>query len=155
MAGLDIAENAFLQDGLLRFRSAGATSTFASRRAAQFGERAVLLRLRPYRCLSQRSSSSVSAALTLVRSRSLIPRSHCSCGHRIRTAAQRPRSYAALSRLNCEPAHIITIEDPIEYQLHGVARSHVNPKHRALRSPTACARLRQYPTSHVGEIRDG
>src|SRR5262249_61867463 len=36
--------------------------------------------------------------------------------------------YAGLSRINTTDKNIITIEDPIEYQLHGVGQIQVNPK---------------------------
>lgn len=63
--------------------------------------------------------------------------------------------YAALSRLNSLDRKIITIEDPIEYQLHGITQTQVMPQigfdfTRALRSM-----LRHDPDIMlVGEIRD-
>ena len=63
--------------------------------------------------------------------------------------------YAALSRLNNNVRNIMTIEDPIEYHLDGIAQSQVNSKvdfnfARGLR-----AILRQDPdVVMVGEIRD-
>lgn len=63
--------------------------------------------------------------------------------------------YAALSRLNTRSLNIITIEDPVEYQLAGVGQIHVNTKvgldfARGLRSV-----LRHDPdVIMIGEIRD-
>jgi general secretion pathway protein E len=63
--------------------------------------------------------------------------------------------YAALSRINAVEKNIITVEDPIEYQLSGVGQIQVNPKidltfARGLRSI-----LRHDPdVIMVGEIRD-
>lgn len=63
--------------------------------------------------------------------------------------------YAALSRLDTEKLNIMTVEDPIEYDLDGVGQTQVNPKiemnfARALRSI-----LRQDPdVIMIGEIRD-
>ena len=48
--------------------------------------------------------------------------------------------YAALTELNTPEKNIITIEDPVEYQLEGITQVQVNPQARASRSPTACAR---------------
>ena len=63
--------------------------------------------------------------------------------------------YACLSRLNTRNRKIITIEDPVEYELRGVTQTQVNPKigltfARALRSM-----LRHDPDiMMVGEVRD-
>ncbi|MFT4412804.1 GspE/PulE family protein [Fredinandcohnia humi] len=63
--------------------------------------------------------------------------------------------YAALNKLNREEVNIITIEDPVEYQLEGINQIQVNPNvgmtfARGLRSI-----LRQDPNIiMVGEIRD-
>ncbi len=38
--------------------------------------------------------------------------------------------YAALSRINSPEKNIITIEDPIEYQLRGIGQMQVNPEDR-------------------------
>lgn len=63
--------------------------------------------------------------------------------------------YAALSRLDHTELNIMTVEDPIEYDLDGVGQTQVNPKvdmdfARALR-----AILRQDPdVVLIGEIRD-
>jgi type IV pilus assembly protein PilB len=63
--------------------------------------------------------------------------------------------YSALSRLNNDEVNIITVEDPVEYQLQGINQVQVNPVSglsfaRGLRSI-----LRQDPNIvMVGEIRD-
>jgi len=36
--------------------------------------------------------------------------------------------YAALSRINSPDKNIVTIEDPVEYQLGGIAQIQVNPR---------------------------
>ena len=64
--------------------------------------------------------------------------------------------YSCLNRINSEDKKIITIEDPVEYQLDGINQIHVQPEIgydflAALRSI-----LRQDPdVIMVGEIRDG
>jgi general secretion pathway protein E len=64
--------------------------------------------------------------------------------------------YAALSRLNSTLRNIITIEDPIEYQLHGVGQIQVNPKIDLTFANGLRSILRQDPDIiMVGEIRDG
>lgn len=63
--------------------------------------------------------------------------------------------YAALSRLNVRQLNIMTVEDPVEYELDGVSQTQANPSigmtfSRALRSI-----LRQDPdVIMIGEIRD-
>jgi len=63
--------------------------------------------------------------------------------------------YAALQELNSRERHIVTIEDPIEYQLDGISQSQVNYK-KGLMFATALRNvLRQDPdVVMVGEIRD-
>lgn len=63
--------------------------------------------------------------------------------------------YAALNELNCEERNILTVEDPIEYQLPGIGQMQVKPKIDL--TFASCFRhiLRQDPdVIMIGEIRD-
>jgi general secretion pathway protein E len=63
--------------------------------------------------------------------------------------------YACLSKINTTDKNIITIEDPIEYQLHGVGQIQVNPKIELTFANGLRSILRQDPdVIMVGEIRD-
>jgi general secretion pathway protein E len=63
--------------------------------------------------------------------------------------------YSALSKLNTDEVKIITVEDPVEYQLHGVNQMQVNPKIELTFASGLRAFLRQDPDIiMVGEIRD-
>ena len=63
--------------------------------------------------------------------------------------------YAALTRLNTREKNIITVEDPIEYQLPGVGQIQVNPKIDLTFANGLRSILRQDPDIiMVGEIRD-
>ena len=63
--------------------------------------------------------------------------------------------YAALSAINTMEKNILTIEDPIEYQLAGVNQVQVNPKAELIFASALRAFLRQDPdVVMVGEIRD-
>jgi type II secretion system protein E len=63
--------------------------------------------------------------------------------------------YAAISRINSPEKNIITIEDPIEYQLKGIGQIHVNPKIDLTFANGLRSILRQDPDIiMVGEIRD-
>lgn len=63
--------------------------------------------------------------------------------------------YAALTRLNDESINIITVEDPVEYQLDGINQIQVNPKVDLTFANGLRAILRQDPDIiMLGEIRD-
>lgn len=63
--------------------------------------------------------------------------------------------YASLNKLNTPGKKIITIEDPIEYQLHGVNQIHVKPKIGLTFANGLRSIVRQDPDIiMVGEIRD-
>ncbi|MFX3623035.1 MAG: GspE/PulE family protein [Ectobacillus sp.] len=63
--------------------------------------------------------------------------------------------YAALNKLNTEDVNIITIEDPVEYQLEGVNQIQVNPQIGMTFATGLRSILRQDPNIiMVGEIRD-
>lgn len=64
--------------------------------------------------------------------------------------------YAILGQLNDPGRNILTIEDPVEYQLDGVTQVQVNPEISLTFSNALRAFLRQAPdVVLVGEIRDG
>ncbi|UCZ52100.1 Flp pilus assembly complex ATPase component TadA [Bacillus shivajii] len=63
--------------------------------------------------------------------------------------------YAALNYLNNEEINIITIEDPVEYQIEGINQVQVNPKIGLTFAEGLRSMLRQDPNIvMVGEIRD-
>ena len=63
--------------------------------------------------------------------------------------------YASINEINREELNIITIEDPIEYQLPNINQGQVNPKAGVTFSTALRSILRQDPdVIMVGEIRD-
>ena len=63
--------------------------------------------------------------------------------------------YAALTKLNNRTRNIVTVEDPIEYNLEGVGQTQVNPKVDMTFARGLRAILRQDPdVVMIGEIRD-
>jgi type IV pilus assembly protein PilB len=63
--------------------------------------------------------------------------------------------YAVLNRLNRPEVNIVTIEDPVEYQLPGISQVQVNPKAGLTFASGLRSFLRQDPDIiMVGEIRD-
>jgi general secretion pathway protein E len=63
--------------------------------------------------------------------------------------------YAGLSQINTPDQNILTIEDPVEYDIEGIGQVHVNPKIDLTFAAGMRAFLRQDPdVIMVGEIRD-
>jgi len=63
--------------------------------------------------------------------------------------------YSALSEINSPDKNILTIEDPIEYELRGIGQTQVNPKIDLTFATMLRAHLRQDPdVILVGETRD-
>ena len=63
--------------------------------------------------------------------------------------------YATLNHINSPERNIITVEDPVEYELPGINQSQINPKAGLLFSTALRSILRQDPNVIlVGEIRD-
>jgi len=63
--------------------------------------------------------------------------------------------YAGLSQINTPDKNILTVEDPVEYDIEGIGQMHVNPKIDLTFSSGLRAFLRQDPdVIMVGEIRD-
>ncbi len=63
--------------------------------------------------------------------------------------------YAALNELNCQEQNILTVEDPVEYQLPGVGQMQVRPKIDLTFANCLRHILRQDPDIiMIGEIRD-
>lgn len=63
--------------------------------------------------------------------------------------------YACLSRLNTRDRKIITIEDPVEYELKGITQTQVNPKIGLTFANALRSMLRHDPdVMMIGEVRD-
>ncbi len=159
MAGLNIAEKRLPQDGRIRLRIAGRDIDIrVSTIPTAFGERLVLR-------LLDRAQAAVDINLdhlgfsgeNLRKLDRLIRQSH---GIILATgptgSGKSTTLYACLSRINSPEKNIITIEDPIEYQLRGVGQMQVNPKIDLTFASGLRSILRQDPdVIMVGEIRDG
>lgn len=63
--------------------------------------------------------------------------------------------YAALSRINATVTNVMTVEDPIEYDLDGIGQTQINPRIEMSFARALRAILRQDPdVIMIGEIRD-
>ena len=156
MAGLNIAEKRLPQDGRIRIRLAGKDVDIrVSTVPTAFGERVVM------RLLDKATTVLMLEELGLHGAKhdavnKLIRQSH---GILLVTgptgSGKTTTLYACLSKINTTDKNIITIEDPIEYQLHGVGQIQVNPKIELTFATGLRSILRQDPdVIMVGEIRD-
>ena len=156
MASLDIAEKRLPQDGRITLRLAGRTvDVRVSTLPATQGERAVLRLLDKDSAHLDLSRLGMSAG-TLASVDRLIRQPH---GILLVTgptgSGKTTTLYAAMSRLDSVRLNIMTVEDPVEYELPGIGQTQVNMRidlsfARALR-----AILRQDPDIiMIGEIRD-
>lgn len=156
MASLDIAERRLPQDGRISLRLAGKhVDVRVSTLPTGFGERVVL------RLLDKENGKLDMARLGMSSEILLGVSAAIRSPHGIflvtgpTGSGKTTTLYGALSDLNNGKSNILTVEDPIEYELDGVGQTQVNSKielgfARALRSI-----LRQDPDIvMIGEIRD-
>lgn len=157
MSGLNIAEKRLPQDGRFRVRIAGKdVDVRVSTLPTSFGERVVLRLLDKSSNVLALEDIGIEEGI-LRQVNQMIHRSH---GIFLVTgptgSGKTTTLYAALSRLNTREKNIITIEDPIEYQLAGVGQIQVNPKINLSFANGLRSILRQDPdVIMIGEIRDG
>ncbi len=156
MAGLNIAEKRLPQDGRIRTRIAGRDiDVRVSVVPTSFGERVVMR-------LLDRSSALLGleelglTGKNLERVKRLIQQNHGIILVTGPTGSGKTTTlYAALSKINSTEKNIITIEDPVEYQLQGIGQIQVNPKIDLTFANGLRSILRQDPdVIMVGEIRD-
>jgi general secretion pathway protein E len=156
MASLDIGERRLPQDGRIRIRLGGKEIDIrVSVVPTAFGERAVLRILdRSNLLLGLEDIGLASGELASLKR--LLGRSN---GILLVTgptgSGKTTTLYAALRRLDSGTKNIITIEDPVEYQVHGIGQIQVNPKIHLTFAGGLRSILRQDPDIiMVGEIRD-
>lgn len=156
MASLDIAEKRLPQDGRIRIKIAGKDIDIrVSTVPTSFGERAVLRLLDRSQVLlgleeigmgadhlhSMERITGSSHGITLVTGPT--------------GSGKTTTLYAALTRINSADKNIITVEDPVEYQLRGISQIQVNPRINLTFANGLRSILRQDPNViMVGEIRD-
>ena len=156
MAGLNIAEKRLPQDGRIRTRIAGKDVDIrVSVIPTSFGERVVMRLLDRSSTLLPLEDLGLDGQ-NLVTVEKLIRQSH---GIVLVTgptgSGTTTTLYACLQKINVQDKNILTIEDPVEYQLHGVAQMQVNPKIELTFANGLRSFLRQDPdVILVGEIRD-
>ena len=156
MADLNIAETRLPQDGRIAVRVRNREIDIrVSVVPTAFGERLVLRLLDKSGALFQLEEIGLSPDLLPAYTRLI----HRSNGIILVTgptgSGKSTTLYASLQRINSSQLNIITIEDPIEYQIQGVGQIHVNPRIDLTFANGLRSILRQDPdVIMVGEIRD-
>ena len=156
MAGLNIAEKRLPQDGRIRIKVAGRDIDIrVSTVPTTHGERVVMRLLDRSSVLRELSDLGFSRR-DFETMHQLIKRPYGIILVTGPTGSGKTTTlYACLSKINRPDLNILTIEDPVEYQLQGVGQVHVNPKIDLTFAHGLRAFLRQDPdVIMVGEIRD-
>ncbi|MFN3298131.1 type II secretion system ATPase GspE [Caldimonas sp.] len=156
MAELDIAEKRLPQDGRISLRIGGrGVDVRVSTLPSAHGERAVL------RLLDKGDTRFTLESLgmggdTLARFARLIDQPHGIVLVTGPTGSGKTTTlYAALGRIDTSTTNVLTVEDPIEYELPGIGQTQVNAKIDLTFAKALRAILRQDPdVIMIGEIRD-
>lgn len=156
MAELDIAEKRLPQDGRISLRIGGrAIDVRVSTLPSAHGERAVLRLLDKGDTRFTLESLGMSGD-TLEKFNRLIQQPHGIVLVTGPTGSGKTTTlYAALARMDTATTNVLTVEDPIEYELPGIGQTQVNPKIDLTFAKALRAILRQDPdVIMIGEIRD-
>ncbi|MGC1508429.1 type II secretion system ATPase GspE [Ketobacter nezhaii] len=156
MAKLDIAEKRVPQDGRISLRVGGREiDVRVSTMPSNAGER-VVLRLLDKQAGRLDLTHLGMAGDDLKRMTSIITKPHGIILVTGPTGSGKTTTlYAGLTQLNDSSRNILTVEDPIEYQLEGIGQTQVNTKVEMTFARGLRAMLRQDPdVVMVGEIRD-
>ena len=156
MGQLNIAEKRLPQDGRLRIKLAGRDIDIRlSTIPCTFGERIVMRLLDKNTTLLDLQDIGMGPE-TMRGMDQVIRRSHGIVLVTGPTGSGKTTTlYAALSRINTPDLNILTVEDPVEYQIRGISQMAINPKIGLSFAAGLRSFLRQDPdVIMVGEIRD-
>ncbi|MFZ5471055.1 MAG: type II secretion system ATPase GspE [Myxococcota bacterium] len=156
MASLNIAEKRLPQDGRIRIKLAGRDIDIrVSVIPTTNGERIVMRLLDKSATLLDLAEIGMSAH-TLAQVDGIIRRSHGIVLVTGPTGSGKTTTlYGALSRINTPDLNILTVEDPVEYQIKGISQMAISPKIGLSFAAGLRSFLRQDPdVIMVGEIRD-
>lgn len=156
MADLNIAEKRLPQDGRIRIKLAGKDIDIrVSTLPTSYGESCVM-RLLDRSQVLQTLDTIGFLPQDLATIKELIRRSHGIILVTGPTGSGKSTTlYACLTEINDPDIKIITVEDPVEYQLAGINQVQVNPKINMTFATALRSILRQDPdVVMIGEIRD-
>jgi len=157
MARLNIAERRVPQDGRIKMRVLGRDIDLrVSTLPTMYGESVVMRILDKSNTQIYDLEKLGFSSLMLDRFKDLIARPHGIILVTGPTGSGKTTTlYAALTRINLPDKKIITIEDPVEYQINGINQIHVNPTIGLTFAAGLRSIVRQDPdVIMVGEIRD-
>jgi general secretion pathway protein E len=156
MGQLNIAEKRLPQDGRIRIKLAGRDIDIRlSTIPCTFGERIVMRLLDKATTILDLPEIGMSTRDMALMDQ-VIRRSHGIILVTGPTGSGKTTTlYAALSRINTPDLNILTVEDPVEYQIRGIGQMAINPKIGLTFAAGLRSFLRQDPdVILVGEIRD-
>jgi general secretion pathway protein E len=156
MAELDIAEKRLPQDGRISLRIGGrAIDVRVSTLPSAHGERAVLRLLDKGEARFTLESLGMSGD-TLAKFKRLTQQPHGIVLVTGPTGSGKTTTlYAGLGQVDTSTTNVLTVEDPVEYELPGIGQTQVNPKIELTFARALRAILRQDPdVIMIGEIRD-
>jgi general secretion pathway protein E len=157
MARLNIAERRIPQDGRIKMRVLGRDIDLrVSTLPTMYGESVVMRILDKSNTQIYDLERLGFSSEMLVRFKELIARPHGIILVTGPTGSGKTTTlYAALTKINLPDRKIITIEDPVEYQIDGINQIHVNPTIGLTFAAGLRSIVRQDPdVIMVGEIRD-
>ena len=156
MAELDIAEKRLPQDGRISLRIGGrAIDVRVSTLPSSHGERAVLRLLDKTESKFTLEGLGMSGDVLSAFDR-LVQQPHGIVLVTGPTGSGKTTTlYASLGRVDTATTNVLTVEDPVEYELPGIGQTQVNPKIDLTFAKALRAILRQDPdVIMIGEIRD-
>ncbi len=157
LAHLDIAERRLPQDGRIKTRVKGRELDLRVSTVPTVHGESIVMRVLDRASVRFSLADMGFAADTLEKFNALLTRPH---GILLVTgptgSGKTTTLYAALSKLDSETQKIITVEDPVEYQLEGINQIQVHPQINLTFANALRSILRQDPDIiMIGEMRDG
>lgn len=157
LAHLDIAERRLPQDGRIKTRVKGRELDLRVSTVPTVHGESVVMRVLDRASVRLNLDTMGFASDTLSRFNELLARPH---GILLVTgptgSGKTTTLYAALSKIDSEANKIITVEDPVEYQLEGINQIQVHPQINLTFANALRSILRQDPDIiMIGEMRDG
>jgi general secretion pathway protein E len=156
MSGLNIAEKRLPQDGRIGIKIAGKEVDIrVSTVPTQFGERVVMRLLDKTATVLDFEQLGITGRVGDLVNKLITKPNGIILVTGPTGSGKTTTLYSCLAKINSPELNILTVEDPIEYQLSGIGQMQVNPKINFTFASGLRAILRQDPdVVMVGEIRD-
>jgi len=157
LAHLDIAERRLPQDGRIKTRAKGRELDLRVSTTPTVHGESIVMRVLDRASVRLELETMGFAADTLARFNQLLARPHGIVLVTGPTGSGKTTTlYAALSKIDAVANKIITVEDPVEYQLDGINQIQVHPQIDLTFANALRSILRQDPDIiMIGEMRDG